>query len=122
MVNGIFDSLRKQNLLILKEETIFKKLNLYSGKDFSELFTNNLTHNEQIFEDFEDIFDLLLEYPSVFYNNKNKFDPLFFKLIGCILPSFEIIFLNQPRKSSEFQENFQILSLEWEENNFGFIR
>jgi hypothetical protein len=120
VLKGIFDSLKRQNLNQLKEEVILSKSNFYLNKMPSEIFSADFAENEKVFEDFEEIFDLLLEYPHLFEKNFNKLDPLFFKLIDLFLPSYDEL-LN-PGKFQLNNSNFNILSLEWNKNNFGFIR
>jgi hypothetical protein len=120
VLKGIFDSLKRQNLNQLKEENVMNKANHYLGKFTSDIFDNDHIKNEKVFEDFEEIFDLLLEYPNIFEKNFNKLDPLFFKMVDLFIPSYdEILFQNNYRSQNK---KFNILSLEWSKNTFGFIR
>jgi hypothetical protein len=99
---------------------IMNKVTYYLSKSTSEIFENDQIKNEKVFEDFEEIFDLLLEYPNIFEKYFNKLDPLFFKMVDMFLPSYDEILFQNSYKSQN--KKFGILSLEWKKNNFGFIR
>ena len=120
VLKSIFDSLKRQNLNQLKEETIINKATYYLGKSTVDIFDNDQIYNEKVFEDFEEIFDLLLEYPNIFEKYFNKLDPLFFKMVDMFQPSVdEILFQNNYKSQNK---KFGILRLYWKKNNFGFIR
>lgn len=119
VLKGIFDSLKRQNLNQLKEETVISKATYYLGKSPREIFHDDLLKNEKVFEDFEEIFDLLLEYPHIFEKHFGKLDPLFFQLVDLFLPSFDEIIQTSLK---DRKHKFTILNLEWKKNHFGFIR
>ena len=122
LLKGIFDSLKKQNLSSLKEEMILIRVSPYLGKAPHQLFGKNNIKNERVFEDLEEILDLLLEYPQVFEKNMNKLDPLFFNLVDTFLPSYDKIFGLRNDYYLREEDSFEVLMLDWNQTNFGFIR
>ena len=60
VLKGIFDSLKRQNLTQLREEKILSKTSIYLNKSPAEIFSEDFAENEKVFEDFEEMFDLLL--------------------------------------------------------------